>query len=304
MRFELTILGSGSALPTSLRNTTAQVLNVLERFFLIDCGEGCQLQLRKLSFSLLNINRIFISHMHGDHYFGLFGLLSTLNLMGRKQPVYIHGPAELYEVLNTVLKFNDDHWCYPIQIIPLDFEKSTIIFEDSKIKIISFPLRHSTPVCGFTFEEQPRPRKIDKSLISELGLSIKEINALKNGHNIERNNQTLLNRNITLAPRPPRKYAFVTDTLKCSSAIEFIKNADILYHEATYLHQDLSFARKTCHTTALQAAQIALEANVKQLLVGHYSSRYTDISVIEEEAKTIFPNTISVSDGETFSVDF
>ncbi|MDD2563069.1 MAG: ribonuclease Z [Salinivirgaceae bacterium] len=304
MRFELTILGSGSALPTSLRNTTAQVLNVLERFFLIDCGEGCQLQLRKFSFSFLKINRIFISHMHGDHYFGLFGLLSTLNLMGRQQPLYIHGPAELNGILETVLGFKSEYWKYKVHVIPLNFENPAIIFEDKKIKVTSFPLRHSTPVCGFTFEEQPRPRKIDKSSILELNLTIKEINALKEGMDIERNGEIIENRLMTIDPPSPRKYAFMTDTLKCSSAIEIIKNADILYHEATYLHEDLALARKTCHSTAIQAAQIARDANVKKLLLGHYSSRYTDITVIEDEAKTVFSNSISVLDGEIYSVDY
>ncbi len=303
MRFELTILGSGSALPTSLRNTTAQVLNVLERFFLIDCGEGCQLQLRRFSIPFNKINRIFISHLHGDHFYGLFGLLSTLNLMGRKVPMYIHAHPDLYPILKSVLNFDSETWMYGVRLIPLQFDKTDVIFEDSKVKVTSFPLRHSIPVCGFLFEEKPRQRKIRKEVISEYQLSIKEINELKNGLDIHRNDQVIYNKELTLAPPPSRKYAFATDTLKCSEIVDIVKDADLFYHEATYLHQDLSLARKTCHTTALQAAEIARSAGVGKLLVGHYSSRYPDTQTIENEAKAHFSNSIAVNDGDIFKIN-
>ena len=233
MRFELTILGSGSALPTSLRNTTAQVLNILERFFLIDCGEGSQLQIRKLSLPFSKINRAFISHLHGDHFYGLFGLLSTYNLMGRKKTFYIHAHSDLVQILETVLKIGSQELSYKIEVIPLSFQNPETIFEDSKVKVTSFPLRHSIPVCGFLFEEKPRPRNVIKEFVESMQLTIKEMNELKSGLDIVRDGKVYKNSTLTKDPPRVRKYAFVTDTLKCSNIVEIIKDVDILYHEAT-----------------------------------------------------------------------
>ncbi len=303
MRFELTILGSGSALPTSLRNTTAQVLNILERFFLIDCGEGSQLQIRKLSLPFSKINRAFISHLHGDHFYGLFGLLSTYNLMGRKKTFYIHAHNDLVQMLETVLKIGSQELSYKIEVIPLSFQNPETIFEDSKVKVTSFPLRHSIPVCGFLFKEKPRPRNVIKEFVESMQLSIKEMNELKSGLDIVRDGKMYKNSTLTKDPPRVRKYAFVTDTLKCSNIVEIIKDVDILYHEATYLHKDLDLARLSCHSTALQAAQIAHDSGAKKLLLGHYSSRYTDPKVIEEEAQTIFKNSVATADGDVYILD-
>ncbi len=303
MRFELTILGSGSALPTSLRNTTAQVLNILERFFLIDCGEGSQLQIRKLSLPFSKINRAFISHLHGDHFYGLFGLLSTYNLMGRKKTFYIHAHSDLVQILETVLKIGSQELSYKIEVIPLSFQNPETIFEDSKVKVTSFPLRHSIPVCGFLFEEKPRPRNVIKEFVESMQLTIKEMNELKSGLDIVRDGKVYKNSTLTKDPPRVRKYAFVTDTLKCSNIVEIIKDVDILYHEATYLHKDLDLARLSCHSTALQAAQIAHDSGAKKLLLGHYSSRYTDPKVIEEEAQTIFKNSVATADGDVYILD-
>ncbi|MGI6478306.1 MAG: ribonuclease Z [Salinivirgaceae bacterium] len=303
MRFELTILGSGSALPTSLRNTTAQVLNILERFFLIDCGEGSQLQIRKLSLPFSKINRAFISHLHGDHFYGLFGLLSTYNLMGRKKTFYIHAHSDLVQILETVLKIGSQELSYKIEVIPLSFQNPETIFEDSKVKVTSFPLRHSIPVCGFLFEEKPRPRNVIKEFVESMQLTIKEMNELKSGLDIVRDGKVYKNSTLTKDPPRVRKYAFVTDTLKCSNIVEIIKDVDILYHEATYLHKDLDLARLSCHSTALQAAQIAHDSGAKKLLLGHYSSRYTDPKVIEEEAQTVFENSVATADGDVYILD-
>ena len=303
MRFELTILGSGSALPTSLRNTTAQVLNILERFFLIDCGEGSQLQIRKLSLPFSKINRAFISHLHGDHFYGLFGLLSTYNLMGRKKTFYINAHSDLVQILETVLKIGSQELSYKIEVIPLSFQNPETIFEDSKVKVTSFPLRHSIPVCGFLFEEKPRPRNVIKEFVESMQLTIKEMNELKSGLDIVRDGKVYKNSTLTKDPPRVRKYAFVTDTLKCSNIVEIIKDVDILYHEATYLHKDLDLARLSCHSTALQAAQIAHDSGAKKLLLGHYSSRYTDPKVIEEEAQTVFENSVATADGDVYILD-
>ncbi|HON18487.1 MAG TPA: ribonuclease Z, partial [Salinivirgaceae bacterium] len=260
MNFRLTILGSGSALPTTLRNTTAHVLNVHERFFLIDCGEGCQLQMRKNNIPFNRIDSIFISHLHGDHYFGIFGFLSTLYLMGRIHPLHIYADPKIENILKTVLQYETIDWTFPIIIHPLNFEMPEVILNDRSLKVTSFPLRHSLPTCGFLFEEQPRDRKIDKSSHERLHFTVKEINTLKLGDDIERDGTIIKNRDVTIDPVAPRKYAFVTDTLMCSSLSEIIRDVDILYHEATYLHNELALARQTCHSTALQAAQLAKKA--------------------------------------------
>lgn len=302
MRFELTILGSGSALPSNLRNTTAQVLNVLERFFLIDCGEGCQLQLRKKSISFAKIDHIFISHLHGDHYFGLFGLLSTLNLLGRTQQLHIYSHEDLFPILENVLNNDSEKWLYPIKKHNLSITQKEILFEDNKVKVSSFPLRHTIPTCGFLFEEKPRPRKIKKEIVKQMEFTIKELNHLKNGFDIERDGAIFNNTDLTIAPLPARRYAFVTDTLKCSSIIPIIQNVDILYHESTFLHTDLPAARQTCHSTALQAAEIAAAANVQKLLLGHISGRYKNCKEIELEAKSVFDNSCVVADGERFCI--
>lgn len=302
MRFELTILGSGSALPTSNRNTTAQVLNILERFFLIDCGEGCQLQMRRCAIPFNKINRAFISHLHGDHFFGLFGLLSTFNLLGRKADFYIHAHSDLIQILETVLKFEKNATTYNIKVLPLNFNSPEVIFDDTKVKVTSFPLRHSLPVCGFLFEEKERLRNVIKEAVDDLQLSIKEIQHLKNGFDISRGEITYSNSLLTHNPPPVRKYAFVTDTLKCSYITEIIKGVDLLYHEATYLHSDIALARATCHSTAIQAAQIATMAEARKLILGHFSGRYPSPRVIEQEALTIFSNSKIVNDGDVFEL--
>jgi ribonuclease Z len=227
-----------------------------------------------------------------------------LNLMGRKATLFIHAHDELMPILKTVLKIDQEIWGYEVVVLPLNFEAPEIIFEDTKVKVTSFPLRHSIPVCGFLFEEKPRPRKIKKDVVQEMQLTIKEINELKNGFDLVREDVIYKNTELTVEPLPVRKYAYATDTLKCSQISEIVREVNLFYHEATFLHQDLSLARATCHTTAIQAAQIAKEAQVKKLLLGHFSSRYTNPMVIENEAKTIFPNSIAVSDGDSFSIGF
>ncbi len=298
MRFELTILGSGSALPTSNRNTTAQALNVLERFFLIDCGEGTQHQLRKNKISFNHINHILISHLHGDHFFGLFGLISTMALVGRDRPLNIYGPPQLEELLHTVLKPQFEKPPFPLNFKPFLTNEPNIIFEDKVMKVHSFGLRHSMPVWGFKFEEKPRPRKILANKIKEYEISIPEIIQVKAGENISRNGKTIPNKEITTDPLPPRNYVFMTDTLFSRKHLSFIENADILYHEATFLHDDLKLARKTLHTTTKQAAQFAKEAHVKRLFIGHFSTRYTDDKYFEAEAKQVFDKTMSACDGD------
>jgi ribonuclease Z len=223
--------------------------------------------------------------------------------MGRKKTFYIHAHSDLVQILETVLKIGSQELSYKIEVIPLSFQNPETIFEDSKVKVTSFPLRHSIPVCGFLFEEKPRPRNVIKEFVESMQLTIKEMNELKSGLDIVRDGKVYKNSTLTKDPPRVRKYAFVTDTLKCSNIVEIIKDVDILYHEATYLHKDLDLARLSCHSTALQAAQIAHDSGAKKLLLGHYSSRYTDPKVIEEEAQTVFENSVATADGDVYILD-
>jgi ribonuclease Z len=298
MRFELTILGSGSALPTSNRNTTAQVLNVLERFFLIDCGEGTQHQLRKYKISFNQIGHILISHLHGDHFFGLFGLISTMSLIGRDRPLHIYGPADLQDVLSTVLRPQFEKPPFPLIFHELMEDKPSVVFEDKVITVTSFPLKHSVDVWGFKFEEKPRQRKIIGEKIDQFNISIPEINGIKDGENLERDGIIIPNKDLTTDPLEPRSYAFMTDTLLTRRYLELFKGVQLLYHEATFLHEDLGLARKTLHTTAKQAALLAEQAEVQKLLLGHFSTRYKSDSLFLEEAQEAFSETYLACDGD------
>lgn len=297
MRFELAILGSGSALPTSNRNTTAQVLNVLERFFLIDCGEGTQHQLRRFKISFNQISHILISHLHGDHFFGLFGLISTMSLVGREKPLHIYGPSDLEEVLYTVLKPQFEKPPFPLIFHQLEKEKSSVIFEDKVMSVTAFPLKHSVPVWGFKFEEKARPRKILVEKIEEYSISIPEINQIKEGHDLIRADKTIFNDELTTDPLSPRSYVFMTDTLLTRKYMDLIQGSQLLYHESTFLQEDIGLARKTLHTTAQQAAGFAAEATVDQLLLGHFSTRYKSDELFLEEAICHFKNTHLAVDG-------
>lgn len=296
MRFELTILGSGSALPTSNRNTTAQVLNVLERFFLIDCGEGTQMQLRKHKFAFNHIDHICISHLHGDHYFGLFGLLSSMAMLDRKRPLNIYAPLKLKEFLNIMVVPDFENYSFPINFHALSNEP-LVIFDDNVLSVTAFPLRHTVPVWGFLFKEKPRPRKIKPEVISQYNISISEIHRIKHGENLLRDYHEIQNDELTTESLPPRSYAFVTDTLITRQHNHLLQNVDVLYHEATFLHNDLSLARQTMHATARQAAELANEINVGQLLLGHFSSRYKSDDEFLNEALSYFKNVIVATDG-------
>lgn len=300
MRFELTILGSGSALPTSNRNTTAQVLNVLERFFLIDCGEGTQMQLRKHKFAFNHIDHICISHLHGDHFFGLFGLLSSMAMLDRKRPLNIYAPSKLEEYLKILVIPSFDEYTFPINFHPLAPEVSQI-YEDSVLTVTAFPLRHTVPVWGFLFKEKMRLRKIIPEAISMYNISIPEIHRIKQGENLVRNNVLINNLKLTHDALPPRSYAFMTDTLISRRHSELVRKVDVLYHEATFLHQDLTLARKTMHTTARQAAEFANDVEAGKLILGHFSSRYKSDSVFLNESLNYFQSTIIATDGLNIS---
>lgn len=303
MTFELTILGSSSALPTSKRFPTAQLLNANERFFLIDCGEGTQMQLRRFKIRFGKISHIFISHIHGDHTFGLFGLLSSFSLLGRKNELHIYGPPQLREILHLHFKAFDIHLPYSVKIHPLQYEREEIVYEDKHIIVQSVPLKHRVPVCGFIFREKPRPLNLIKEKIEQYNIPVREMAHIQHGNDyVTEEGLIVSNKELTLPPYNQRSYAYFTDTLYLPGNVSLLNNIDLLYHEATFEAKEGELARITGHSTTLQAAEMAKNANVKKLLLGHFSARYKDISPLLEEARKIFPDSVAVEDGDQFNI--
>ncbi len=304
MPFELTILGSSSAMPTSEKYPTAQVLKVLGRFFLIDCGEGTQHQLRRNRVNYAKINHIFISHLHGDHFFGLIGLLSTFVLQGRRNELHIFAHSELHRYTQFQLDFlgmKDPG--FPIIFHPLNFKKPQVILEDKKVKVTSFPLKHRVSCCGFRFEELPREANIIKEKIREHNIPIRDIKLIKAGKDYTTESGLLIpNNQLVIPPPKPRSYAFCSDTAYHEKIIPEISKVDLLYHEATFAETEKKVAWDTRHSTGKEAATIAQAAGVGKLLIGHFSGRYKDPSVILNEAREVFENTLAVEEIATYSI--
>lgn len=303
MRFEINILGSGSALPLVNRNSPSQYIIVQERHLLFDCGEGTQLQLRKAKFKFQKIDHIFISHLHGDHFLGLTGLLSTFNLLGRKKSIFIYGPEELHHLLNLTFKSSQSKLRYQMHFYATNAEKAEKIFEDNVLQVRSFPLDHKIHCTGFIISEKLKTRSLNPEAIKKYQIPIEYFKQLKNGEDYTVNNKTIKNTELTHDPPKVRAYAYCSDTKYYESVIEEIKGVDILYHEATFLEDNKDRAIKTHHSTALDAAKIAKLCNAKKLLLGHYSARYKNIKDFEIEAKSVFKNVVAVSDGDTFEID-
>jgi len=301
MSFSLTVLGSNSALPTSTRFSTAQVLNFNERFFLFDCGEGTQIQLRRAKVGFSKINNIFISHLHADHYLGIFGLISSFNLLGRKYPLNIFGPPELKEIVEFHLNFQEHTLLYKINFINSHVGTNEVIHEDKYCTVRSFPLKHRISTYGFSVEEKPKQANIRKEMIAKYGLSISEIVQIKNGSDLHLTNGNIIpNEQLTIPPAQTKKFSFCTDTRYTESIIPYVSDSDLLYHEATFLKDMLPRAKQTAHSTAEEAALIAKKSNAKKLLIGHFSARYHDISGHLQEAKAVFNNTELAVDCQSY----
>lgn len=302
-RFELTVLGTSSATPTSKRFPTAQVLNVSERLFLIDCGEGTQIQLRRYHIRFQRINNIFISHLHGDHFFGLMGLLSSLHLLGRQKKLSIYHPKGLREVVEMQLELTNTVLSYELEWIELDTKTPKVIYEDSQVKVETVILYHRMPCCGFIFREKERPLSLIREKLHEHDVPMTMYLQLKRGEDITLpDGRTIANKELTRERSKPRSYAFCSDTRYDVRVAEAVKGVDLLYHEATFLHALLDRAEKTAHSTALEAGQIAAMAKVGKLLIGHYSVRYTDLSPLLEEARSQFPETRLSEEGMVVQV--
>ncbi len=303
MNFELTILGSSSAIPTSERYPTAQVLNVLERFFLIDCGEGTQIQLRRLKINFAKISHICISHLHGDHYYGLIGFISTRNLLGINNDLHIYAHSELKNLLQPQIDYLKADLQFKIIFHPLNFRKPELIFSDNRAEILSFPLKHSVPVCGFLFREKAQLPHMRKEKITEYQIPLRQIQAIKEGAGFTTESGAVIpHSELTTPAAPPRSYAFCTDTAYFEPAAEIIRGVDLLYHEATFLDEMAGWAAQTYHSTARQAAEMARNAQAKKLLIGHFSTRYKELQPFLDEAQQIFPDTELASDGARFRI--
>lgn len=302
--FELTILGCSSATPTSTRNPTAQLLNIAERFFLIDCGEATQIQLRKFKLKFQRINHIFISHLHGDHYLGLIGLLSSMHLLGRTVDLHLYCPPELEEIIEVQFKHSQTYLRFKIVYHHHKFIANDLIFEDNKVEVRTILLNHRIPCCGFLFTEKPLLANISKETIQKYDIPVEQILAIKGGADFITNEGELIpNSNLVSNKLKPRSYAYCSDTSYDERIIEVIKGVDLLYHEATFLNEMLPRAKETFHSTALQAATIAQKAEVHQLMIGHYSARYRDLQPLLEEAQTVFSNTILSVEGKSTVVE-
>jgi ribonuclease Z len=300
---KLNILGSSSALPTSERFPTAHVLNVHERLYLIDCGEGTQMQIRKYRMRFGKINHVFISHLHGDHIFGLYGLLSTFSLMGRISPLHLYAPLNYDAILASHLADFDIHLSFEISFIPLSGKDPVKILDDKYLTVTAFPLEHRVPAFGFLFREKPYDRNIIKESIEKYNIPAVRIPAIKKGADFITPEGAVIKNNEITRPGPDSlSYAYCSDTRYFSRLPSFFKDVDLLYHEATFDKSLEELAGITGHSTTLDAARTASEAKAGTLIIGHFSARYKDVNILVDEARTIFPNTIPAIDGETYDI--
>ena len=303
MGYKLTILGCHSATPRVNAHPTAQYLEINSRHFLIDCGEGTQRQMRLNKVGFSKVNTIFISHLHGDHFFGLIGLISTFGILNREKELHIHGPKGIKEVINIQLKHSKSYVKYKIIFHELNSTESELIFEDEKVKVYTIPLNHRVYTNGFLFKEKEKSRKINISALKEFKEIDKcDYNNLKAGKDFKLDSGDVIkNSELTYNPEKPLSYAYCSDTSYKPTIIEIIDGVDLLYHESTFLTDKEDLAKKTGHSTAKQAATIAKKANVKKLVLGHYSSRYKNISLFKKEAQEVFENVSLAETGRVFS---
>lgn len=301
--FKLTILGSSAALPAYGRFTSSQYLVIQNNHFLIDCGEGCQQQLKRFELSTYKINNIFISHLHGDHYLGLMGLLFSMHLLRREHDLHMYSFRGLEEIILTQLKHSRSVLRFQIIFHSLQEGVSELLLDDESVTVHTIPLDHKIPTCGFLFREKQKSRRINKEKLPG-NMSIQHIAQLKKGEDVFNEKHQLLYRceEYTLPPRPSRSYAYCSDSQPTERILPIIKSIDLLYHEATFQEDEKDKARETKHSTAAEAAEIARQANVKKLLIGHFSARYKILTPVLEEALKIFPTTALAIEGESFEI--
>lgn len=300
---KLTVLGCYAATPRTLSNPTSQVLEIKNKLFLIDCAEGTQVQLRKSKLKFSRINHIFISHLHGDHFYGLIGLISTFMLLNRESDLTVYGPKGIKEIILLQLRASGSFTGYNLYFHELESKESEIIFEDEQVIVKTIPLNHRVYTNGFLFQEKNKERKLNIETIENYQIDKLYFNKIKYGGDISlEDGRVIPNAELSFEPQPSRSYAFCSDTMYDESIIPIIQKVDLLYHESTFLESESHLSEKTMHSTAKQAAAIAQKAQVKKLLLGHYSTRYGNIDLFRQEAATIFPNVELADDGKDFEI--
>ena len=299
--FGVTILGNNSAIPAFNRHPTAQVVTLQDQLFLIDCGEGTQMQMSRLKIRRSKIQHIFISHLHGDHYFGLIGLITSMGLLGREQLLTIYGPPALKDIIDLQLKVANTELSFPLAFVPLT--KSEIIIDTPKFQVSCFTTQHRIPCWGFIIREKKKPRKIDKDKVLKHAIPAAYYEKLKDGEDyVTKTGQIIPNESLTIAASKARSYAYCADTIYQESLADHIQNVSLLYHETTYLHELADRAAARFHATTIQAGTIALKGNVAGLLIGHFSSKYEELDKFLSETKSVFEHTQLALEGVTFLV--
>jgi ribonuclease Z len=302
--FEIHILGCGSALPTTRHNASAQIIKIGNKQFMVDCGEGARIQLRKNHIHFSFINHIFISHLHGDHCFGLIGLISTFGLLGRTAPLHIYADPKLEELMRPQIEFFCKGLHYPLFFHGIDATRHQTIYEDNTITVESLPLEHRIPCCGFLFREKPKRRHLLGDVANFYNIPAYMRQSIKDGADYTTpDGEIIPNRRLTKDADRSRSYAYCSDSAPCYNNSALLHGVDLLYHEATFAESEKERAAQTYHSTARQAAQVASEAGVKRLLIGHYSSRYETPEILLNEARELFPETICAKEGMVVSID-
>lgn len=302
--FSITIIGSNSAIAAHGRYPSAQYLKFKNEHFLIDCGEGTQFRMHDFGIPKAQISKIFISHLHGDHFFGLIGLLTSYSLAGRTKALDIYAPKGLQEIIELQSRLSDAYFSYQINHIETNTDGKNIIYEDERIQISSFPMIHRIPTTGFHFEEKQSELRINKDLISAHQITVDEIHILKSGKDVHRADGSVLHYlDFTIAAKKTRSYAYCSDTMYNEKIAEYVASADVLYHESTFEANLELLAYKTQHSTTTQAATLAQLAQVKTLLIGHFSSRYHKLDKLLAECQATFENTLIAEEGQTYPIE-
>ena len=302
-KFEVSILGCGCALPTTHHMPSSQVVNVREKLFMVDCGEGTQLQLRRMHINFQKLQAVFISHLHGDHCFGLPGLLSTFGLLGRTAPLHVYAHADLERILRPQMEYYGHAFTYGVHFHAIDPSQAAVIYDDRSLQVSTLPLNHRVPCCGFLFREKPTLPHIRRDMIDYLGIPVSQINNIKLGADWTRPDGTVVpNSDLVVPSEKPRSYAYCSDTRYLPELAQRIRGVDLLYHESTYDTNEQRKAEKYYHSTAAQAALVARDAAVGRLLLGHYSSRYDDEGVLLDEARRIFPEAYLTHENDIFNL--
>ena len=302
-RFEVTILGCGSATPTQRHNPSAQIVNIHDKLSLVDCGEGTQLQMRNYRQKFMALRNVFISHLHGDHCLGLTGLISTFGLLGRTRDFHVFAHVSLQSLLEAQLRMFCHNLDFEVVFHAVDPKQFAVIYEDRTMEVWSLPLKHSMPSNGFLFREKPGLPHINREMTDCYNIPVCYLNNIKSGQDWTMpDGRVIPNSRLTTPPEPPRSYAYCSDTAYLPSLAKLVKGVDLLYHEATYDDSQAAKAKKHMHSTAGQAATIARQAEVGQLMIGHYSASYDSVSLLLNQARDVFPDTIAADEGLTVKV--